>query len=241
MQRSTLLATALALGLAAAPSLAQQAQQPTRPPTLQGQQMQAPEQLLDAAPPAGQATQAPGPTPASLAAADLAFVLQAAEGGIEEVVLGQLAQERATNDAIRQFGQRMVQDHSRANEELITIAAARGARPPEQLAPASEAVRQTLAALAPDGFDAEYIAHQVAAHEVALALFQHAAGSASSPALVQFAQRTAPIVQEHLQLAQSLHQQLNQPSGAAPQQPAAGQQPGHAQQPAPAQPAAPAQ
>ena len=58
--------------------------------------------------------------------ADQHFFKEAAQGGMAEVALGQMAAERATNTDVKKFGQRMVQDHGKANQELKTLAASKG-------------------------------------------------------------------------------------------------------------------
>ena len=88
---------------------------------------------------------------------------------------------KATEANIQQFGDQMVKDHAMANKELAGIASAKGATPPSEPGPAAVAIEQTLAALAEDGFDREYMAQQVAAHETTVALFQSLLRVASTP------------------------------------------------------------
>ena len=114
--------------------------------------------------------------PASLVPADLEFVLKAADDGLAEVALGKLAQ----------------------------IAAQVATKPPQQPSEVSKEVEKTLAAYAGQEFDEVYIAQQVGAHEVALALFEHAAEHAEAPAVREFAKKQAPVIQEHLEQAQAL-------------------------------------
>ena len=83
-------------------------------------------------------------TPASLHAADLAFVLHAAEGGNAEVALGKLAASKATEASIQQFGDQMVKDHAMANEELAGIASAKGAPPPRASRPCKRSRRRSM-------------------------------------------------------------------------------------------------
>src|SRR5215213_10295803 len=58
--------------------------------------------------------------------ADMKFAMMAAMGGMEEVEMGRLAAEKGASDEVRQFGQRMVDDHSKANQELMQIVSSKG-------------------------------------------------------------------------------------------------------------------
>jgi putative membrane protein len=161
-----------------------------------------------------QAATAAVQTPASLHAADLAFVLHAAEGGNAEVALGKLAASKATEASIQQFGDQMVKDHGMANEELASIASAKGATPPSQPGPAAVAIEQTLAALAEDGFDREYMAQQVAAHETTVALFQSCAEGCIDPEIKAFAEKQVPVIRNHLETARDLMAKAKQQASA---------------------------
>ena len=68
------------------------------------------------------------PTNTKLQRSDRNFITKAAEGGREEVELGRLAQSNASSDAVKQFGQRMVEDHGSANKDLMDLAANKGVR-----------------------------------------------------------------------------------------------------------------
>ena len=131
-------------------------------------------------------------------------MLKAADDGLAEVALGKLAQEKAGSPEVKQFGQHMVEDHGKANQELAQIVAQVATEPPQQPSEVAKEVEKTLAAYAGQDFDKVYIAQQVGAHEVALALFQHAAEHAEAPAVREFAKKQAPVIQEHLEQAQAL-------------------------------------
>lgn len=146
--------------------------------------------------------------PAALMPADLDFVLKAAQGGMAEVALGELAQRQAGSEAVKAFGQKMVQDHGKANQELAQIASARGTVPPKELPDDARKLGQTLSAYAGPDFDRAYLQQQVAAHEVTLALFRHAAQHAQSPELREFASKEVPVIEGHLQEAGMLLKQV---------------------------------
>src|ERR1044072_2602005 len=69
----------------------------------------------------------------TLSSSDQKFMMEAAMGGMEEVELGKLAATRGSSDAVKQFAQRMVDDHSKANEELMQIASTKGVTLPTAL------------------------------------------------------------------------------------------------------------
>lgn len=139
-----------------------------------------------------------------LTAADQAFVIEAAQHGAAEVQLGRLAEQKASNPSVRDFGRRMVQQHSQTNQELMQVASRLGMSPPTTMSPAAQAVQNQLQQLSGSSFDRQYLQQQYADHSAQLAMFRFAADSASSPELRAFAQRTAPVVQQHLDMLRSM-------------------------------------
>jgi putative membrane protein len=145
---------------------------------------------------------------ASLSATDRTFVSQAAYGSLGEVALGELAVERASSPAVRQFGQRMVQEHTRMNEDLIAIASQKGVTPPSAPDPGRQAVSAQLGQLQGAAFDRQYVQQQLADHETTLTLFQGEASSGQDPQLRAFAREYAPVIQEHLAMLRQLEAQV---------------------------------
>jgi len=141
---------------------------------------------------------------ANLSAADRAFVQKAAQGGLAEVQLAQLAQQKTSNADVKQFAQQMIDDHTPNNEQLVKLAEAKGLTPPTE----PNAVQQkTLARLQnAQGakFDRAYIAGQVKAHESMLKLMRAEATSGTDSDLKAFAQQTSLVVEHHLSMARSL-------------------------------------
>lgn len=132
----------------------------------------------------------------SLSQSDRAFMKKAAKGGEMEVAMGKLAKEHATNEDVKAFGERMVNDHSKANDELRTIAQKKGVTLPSKNPP----VKWTS--------DKKYITAMVEDHEKDLVEFQKEASEATDPDLKQFAEQTAKLVQEHLDLAKNTQGKL---------------------------------
>jgi putative membrane protein len=139
-----------------------------------------------------------------LSAKDKKFINEAAAGGLAEVQLGQLATQKASSDEVKKFGQRMVEDHSKANDQLKQLASSKGINVPQDLSPKDQATKERLSKLSGDSFDKAYMADMVKDHKKDVADFTHASTSASDNDVKQFASQTLPTLQQHLQQAQSI-------------------------------------
>jgi putative membrane protein len=142
-----------------------------------------------------------------LAEADKTFVEKAAQASIAEIDLGELAQEKAQSDEVKQFAQRMVQDHGQANEQLEEIAKNKGAVIPTEAGEEHSKVRAELGELEGEEFDQRYMAAMAEEHQKAVDLFQQQAEQGEDEELKSFAQQTLPTLKEHLSMAQSMVQQ----------------------------------
>jgi len=135
---------------------------------------------------------------------DQDFVTKAAQGGLAEVQLGQVAASKATAADVKTFGQRMVSDHSKANDELKSVAATAGATVPTE--PSSDQ-RDTMTKLDKESgadFDKAYARAMVKDHKEDIDLFRKEASSGQNADLKAFAQRTLPTLEEHLRMAEAL-------------------------------------
>ncbi len=147
---------------------------------------------------------AAGHAMAEMSTADRTFATKAAAGGEAEVVLGQLATQKAGSDQVRQFGQQMVTDHSQANQELQAIAKQQNLTLPTKPNSASAATEQRLKNSSGTAFDTAYTRDMVQDHQQDVAEFQKEATSGQDPALKGFAQKYLPVLQHHLQMAQQI-------------------------------------
>jgi putative membrane protein len=145
---------------------------------------------------------------ASLSATDRTFISQAAYGSLSEVALGQLAMQQASNTEVRAFGQQMVNEHTRMNEDLIAIATSKGVTPPSAPDPGRQAVSAQLAQLEGAEFDRQYTTQQLADHEATLTLLQGEASSGQDPELRSFAERYVPVVEDHVAMLRRLQAQV---------------------------------
>lgn len=139
----------------------------------------------------------------SLARGDRKFIETAAMGGMIEVELGKLAQDKASNDQVKQFGARMVKDHGKANEELMQIASAKGVQPPATLDKKHQKDVDRLQKLSGADFDRAYMSHMVDDHKKDVSDFKKQAKSGKDAQVQAFAAKTLPTLEEHLQLAKT--------------------------------------
>jgi len=151
-----------------------------------------------------------GQTANVLKAGDRKFVTKAAEGGIAEVQLGKLAQQKASNDQVKQFGQRMVTDHGSANEKLKAVASGKGISLPAQMDTSAQKEYDKLSKLSGVQFDRAYIAAMVSDHKKDVSEFRSESRSGSDNDLKSFAASTLPTLEQHLQMAQSAQHAVKQ-------------------------------
>jgi putative membrane protein len=148
----------------------------------------------------------------SVAPSDRHFMDKAAQGGMAEVELGQLAQQNGESQQVKDFGKRMVDDHSKANEELKTLAGQKGVTLPTTLNKQDEATKTRLSSLHGAAFDRAYMSDMVKDHKKDVAEFKVETTSARDPQLKEWATKTLPTLQEHLKLAEQI---APQPKGQA--------------------------
>ena len=149
-----------------------------------------------------------------LAAADKAFVMEAAQGGMAEVELGRLATEKASNADVKQFGQRMVDDHGKANDELKGLAAQKKVTLSTELDAKHKETRDRLSKLSGDAFDKAYMADMVADHNKDVAAFARVSKTAKDADLKAWAGKALPTLQEHQQMAKEVAGKVGGAAGA---------------------------
>src|SRR5579862_8855348 len=140
-------------------------------------------------------------TSAALSSADRQFATKAAEGGMAEVEMGQLARTNAESSQVKAFGDRMVRDHTAANDKLKQVASADGIKLPSGIG-ANQKVLDKLKTLKGAEFDSQYIAQMVSDHQQDIKEFKKEANSGHGD-MKQFASDALPTLREHLSLAQS--------------------------------------
>ena len=163
----------------------------------------------------------PAPTPAPNPAAtpsqtgdremsnDLPFLREAAGVNLMEIRLGQLAQSKASNAAVKQFGQRMVNDHTRLEQDLSSMVSGNGIALNPALTSAQNDNINRLQNLSGPQFDQAYMSMMIQGHQTDVAQFDNQSRNADSPQVRDFAARSLPVLQQHLTLAQQVGSQVN--------------------------------
>jgi putative membrane protein len=137
--------------------------------------------------------------------ADMKFAMTAAQDGMTEVELGRLAVQKGMSDAVKQFGQRMIDDHTNANQQLMQLASSKGMTLPTTLDAKHAAMVAKFQRLSGAEFDRAYAKQMVQDHRKAVNLFQKEADRGMDADLKAFASQTLPTLQGHLSMAQALN------------------------------------
>ena len=157
------------------------------------------------------------PSP-KLSHTDKKFIEEAAEGGMAEVEMGRLGQEKAQNADLKQFAQKLVQDHEQANQQLMQIAHQKGVDVQKEISKKDQKTIDHLRGLSGAEFDKMYVEHMVKDHKKDIKEFEKAANKGEDTDVKSFAQQTLPKLREHLQTAESLAQatgaKVSEPAGA---------------------------
>ena len=158
-------------------------------------------------------TQAPGSGAAPSAGAptssqdfsERAFISQAMQGGMAEVQLGQLAQQKSQSQDVKQFAAKMVNDHGQMGEKwLKPVAQQMGISEPSKPSKKDKKEMDKLQSLSGQDFDREYITMMVKDHQKDLKEFQEQATSAQDPAVKQIADKGSQVIQQHLQIIEQI-------------------------------------
>lgn len=138
--------------------------------------------------------------------ADDEFAKKAAQGGMAEVKLGQLAEEKGQKPEVKKFGKRMVEDHTKANDKLKEAAMKDNINLPTDLDSKDEAEYDSLSKLSGAEFDKAYAKHMVKDHEQDIAEFRREANTGQKDSVKKFAAETLPTLQSHLREARQMEQ-----------------------------------
>jgi putative membrane protein len=139
------------------------------------------------------------------ASADARFAMQAWEGGMLEVAKGKLAAQKGAHEGVKQFGQKMADDHTNVNDELKSIASGKNITLPDEMPKSpTHATLAKIEKLEGAAFDRAYVEDQVRDHEKTIALFEREVKTGKDAELKAFAEKTLPALKEHLTMVQDL-------------------------------------
>ena len=134
-----------------------------------------------------------------------AFITKAMEGGIAEVQLGQLAQEKSQRNDVKQFAAKMVNDHGQIGDKWLNpVAQQMGINPPSGPSKKDKKEMEKLQGLSGQDFDREYITMMVKDHQKDLKEFQSEAQAAQDPTVKQIADKGSQVIQQHLQIIEQI-------------------------------------
>jgi putative membrane protein len=138
---------------------------------------------------------------------DKKFIDEAAQGGMAEVKLGQLAAEKASSEDVKKFGQMMVDDHTKANEELKSLAQKKMVDLPTDIGK-HQKTYDKLSKLSGSDFDKAYMDAMVKDHKEDVSEFEKQAARGQDSELKAWAAKTLPTLQMHLSHAEDLHKAM---------------------------------
>jgi len=154
----------------------------------------------------------PTTTPESVFS-DEDFAKDAAQGGLAEIKFGQLAEEKGSSDAVKDFGKRMVEDHLKANEQLKDVALREKLKLPTELSKKNQKNYDRLSQLSGDAFDRAYARDMVRDHENDVTAFKQEASNGQNQAIKNFALQTLATLEDHLKMAREMEQGLGKATG----------------------------
>lgn len=136
------------------------------------------------------------------------FLTEAAEGSIAEIQLASLALTRTQNPEIRAFAQQMIADHGKASDEIKPIAAKKSVSLPLQLNSTHKSLSDRLSKLSGAEFEREYVKAMVEDHEKDVKAFQTQAQAGTDADVKEFATKTLPTLEHHLQMAREMQNKM---------------------------------
>jgi putative membrane protein len=147
--------------------------------------------------------------PGQNAAMDKMFVKKALQGGMAEVQLGQLTLQKSSNDQVKQFAQKMIDDHTKLGEEMKPVAQQLGVSAPDGPSKKDKSTIAKLQALSGSAYDQAYIKDMVKDHKQDLSDFQTEASSGQDQTVKDAANQGSKVIAQHLQMIQQLAKDQN--------------------------------
>ncbi len=136
--------------------------------------------------------------------ADATFIKKAANGGMTEVELGKIAEDKGQKQEVKDFGARMVKDHGKANDDLKSVASKMNVEVPDKVNAKHQAMIDKFSKMSAESFDAAYVKAMIKDHKKDIAEFEEAKGEVKNDDLKKFIDDTVPVMKEHLDMVQKI-------------------------------------
>lgn len=145
---------------------------------------------------------------------DAKFMMMAAQGGMAEVAMGRVALDHAASDAVKQYAQKMIDDHTANNQELMTLAASKGVTLPTAPDAKHQMMMDKMSKMSGAQFDMEYVKNSgVKDHEAMEKLMMKESDGGKDADAKAFAAKTLPVVRMHLQMARDMAMNMKNMGG----------------------------
>jgi putative membrane protein len=152
------------------------------------------------------------PTATRMSAVDSTFAKNSAQAGMTEIQLGQIAKDKSTNDDVKNFGQKMIDDHTKAGDALKQVATQKSITLPTEVNATQKAEIARLSKLSGKSFDRAYMSQMVKDHTAVVAALKHASQTSKDADIKGWASNTAPTAEEHLKMAKDISKKLSPPA-----------------------------
>jgi putative membrane protein len=133
---------------------------------------------------------------------DDAFLGEAIQGDLAEIQMGKLAMSKGQDEDVKDFGETLSNDHSKALQEASALAKRLGVAAPTAPKPDAQQMYEMLSKLSGTEFDRQFVAHMIAAHRKEIAAFSEQTKGGKDSDVTKLAVKTLPILEKHLEIAQ---------------------------------------
>lgn len=151
---------------------------------------------------------------------DASFMVEVANGGMTEVALSKLAEQKASSQRVKDFASMMVKDHTQANDRLKSIASSKNVTLPDSLSEKSKGVLEKLTNAKSINFDKQYMQVMLDDHQATVKKLEDGTQQSQDTQLKQWISNVLPVVQMHLDSAVSINQLYGYKGSAGPYPPA---------------------
>lgn len=140
---------------------------------------------------------------------DRSFLSEAAQGGLMEVRMGELGEQKATNPEVKNLAQTLHNDHQKANDELAGAVQSKGIQLPTEMSSTHQAAISSLESKSGAEFDRQFVRDTIRDHRKDIDAFERASRDLSDPDLKSWAEKTLPVLRKHLSLAEQAEKSLS--------------------------------